>query len=127
LSTCTVTPSKIAAASGSASVTVTVTTTAAVLASSGHGGLVFAFCLPGLALLIPAGRVRRAGIGLILMTAVFASCGGGGLTGNSGTGSGGGSGAGLPGTAPGDYTIGVSATPSSGGTGHGAMLSLKVT
>jgi hypothetical protein len=124
-----VTPAKIASASGSAAVTVTVTTTAAVLASRGYGRLVYALCLPGLGLLVAGSRHRRVGsalAGLVLMAAVFTSCGGGGLTGSSASG-GGGSGAGLPGTAPGDYSIGVTATPASGGVGHGATLILKVT
>jgi hypothetical protein len=127
LSTCTVAPTSVAAGSGSSTITVTVTTTAAVLASRGRSRLVYAFFLPGMALLLPfgAGRIRRYGLcllGLLAMAVILASCGGG-LTGNSG----GGGGAGLPGTAPGDYTIGISATPASGAAAQTATMNLKVT
>jgi hypothetical protein len=130
LSTCTVTPTSLAAGSGSSTLIVTVTTTAAVLASRRRSRLVYAFFLPGLALLLPlgAGRIRRAGfgaLGLLAIAAILASCGGG-FTGNSG-GSNGGGGAGLPRTPPNNYSIGVSAAPASGAASQTVTLSLTVT
>jgi hypothetical protein len=114
LSTCVVAPAQFSG--GARTVTLTVTTTAPVLASVKHGGWTYAVLLMGVPLIF----VRRRG-GLLLavfLATTLVSCGGGGL-------SGGGGGGGHPGTEPGDYAVGVTAT--CGGVSRTVILNLKVT
>lgn len=110
LSTCSFTPSQVAAGSGQATVTLTIQTTAPVLAlhkSSSRSSLFYAIWLPLTIVLARQNRRKKlrtlAALSLLLL--IFApgmACGGG-------NGSGGG-GSGQPGTPPGNYTVTVNAS-----------------
>lgn len=101
--------------------TVSVTTTAPILASVRHSGWIYAacLCLSVVPLLLTTRRYRGRLVVLMLLGASLVSCGGG-LSGN-----GGGVGVGLPGTTPGDYEVGITATCS--GNTRPLILNLKVT
>ena len=123
LTTCSFQPSQIASGSGVTPVTLTISTTAAVASldapgSSRHQTLVFALCFPLVGLVLslagatPPRRKSTAGaaaLGLVLLLTVLQSACGGGLTGGGNSIA-----PAQPGTAPGSYTVMITATEGAG-------------
>jgi len=129
LSTCSFSPTQVAAGSGNTNVVLTIATTAPIAASARIAGApLYALWLPLPGLLLVFCGLRHRGRGkrfasclslmlLVVLLCLGIACGGG-LQG-------GGGGAGQPGTPPGTYTVTVTAT--SGSISHTVQVALTVT